>query len=87
MIRTKQESRIEIISAERTLIRLLHPLLDAATVIDVLARQLFDELVLLEPLDADHTGLGAFLHDQRLDLGDPRRALALQRQTGKHYNL
>ena len=52
-----EESRIEIISAERTLIRLLHPLFDASSVIDMLAGQLFDQLVLLKTLDADRAGL------------------------------
>lgn len=50
-----KESTIEIISAEWTLIRLLHPLLNASPMIDMLAGQLLDQLILFKAIDADRT--------------------------------
>jgi hypothetical protein len=44
-------------------VRFFDPLFDTASVIDVLAGELLNEFVLLEPLDADRAYLRASLHD------------------------
>jgi hypothetical protein len=81
------QSRIEIISTERALCRFLHPLFDTAPVKDMLAGQLLDELVLLEPLDADRAHLRTLLHDQGFySIGSVHR-FGLTQQAGQHGNL
>ena len=66
-----------MVPAKRTLVGFLHPALDATSVIDMAARQLHDELLLFESLDADGTCLGALLHDESADPVDSGQGLGL----------
>lgn len=51
---------------QRALLSLLHPLLYAASMVYVAARELHNQFVLFESLNTDRTCLGTFLHNQRL---------------------
>ena len=59
-------SGIELVSAEWTFMRLFCPLLNAASVVDVLTGQLLYQLFLFEPLHADGAHSRTFLHYQCL---------------------
>ena len=73
-------SGIEIVSAEGTLVGFFGPFPNAAAVVDVLARQLLDEFVLLEALHADRAHFRALSHDQSFHASPMRLALAHHHQ-------
>ena len=68
-------SGIEIRAAERTFLGFFHPLLDAASMENMFARQSHNEFVFFEALNAYGARFGTFLHDKRFDPIDLRQIL------------